>query len=152
ILDFADPVFPPAVATMRAKLSGLAERRPLVPEALMEAAVEQTGLDDFGDLSFVDPLEALCAGCRETAGLSAMGVVSSHTHLTLLLRNRLILEQALKDEPAIHEVTIDRPIFVVGLPRTGSTHLHNLISADISVRTLPYWEAMEPLLPKAERT
>ena len=46
---------------------------------------------------------------------------------------------------------IERPIIICGLPRTGTTHLHNLISADPAMRSLPYWESLEPVLPEAER-
>jgi hypothetical protein len=43
------------------------------------------------------------------------------------------------------------PIVICGLPRTGTTHLHNLLSADPALRSLPYWESLEPVLPDGER-
>ena len=116
----------------------------------MSTAREQTGLDDFGETDFLEALDVLCAACRE-GDLSAMGKVATHTRLVGLLRNRLLIQQALASDPQIEQVAIDRPVFIVGLPRTGSTHLHNLIAADPSVRTLPYWEAMEPVLGPHER-
>src|SRR4029077_15906308 len=46
---------------------------------------------------------------------------------------------------------VERPIVICGLPRTGTTHLHNLMAADPALRSLPYWEALEPVLPATER-
>jgi hypothetical protein len=47
-------------------------------------------------------------------------------------------------------VRINRPIVIAGLPRTGTTHLHNLLAADPALRSLPYWESLEPVLSPAE--
>ncbi len=49
------------------------------------------------------------------------------------------------DHPEIHDLEIERPIIIAGLPRTGTTHLQNLISADPALRSLPYWESIEPV-------
>ena len=53
--------------------------------------------------------------------------------------------------PEILEVEIRRPIVIVGQPRTGTTHLHNLMAADPALRSLPYWESLEPVLPASEQ-
>jgi hypothetical protein len=53
--------------------------------------------------------------------------------------------------PEILALELTAPLVICGLPRTGSTHLHNLISADPGLRSLPYWESLEPVLPEAER-
>jgi hypothetical protein len=57
----------------------------------------------------------------------------------------LRLEDLIRRHPEIEEVPIARPIIIVGLPRTGTTHLHNLLSADPALRSLPYWESLEPV-------
>jgi hypothetical protein len=57
----------------------------------------------------------------------------------------------LERHPEIHAVPIERPIIICGLPRTGTTHLHNLMSADPNLRSLPYWESLEPVLAESER-
>jgi hypothetical protein len=62
-----------------------------------------------------------------------------------MLANRLRLEDLLRRHPEIEDVPIARPIIIVGLPRTGTTHLHNLLSADPQLRSLPYWESLEPV-------
>jgi hypothetical protein len=57
----------------------------------------------------------------------------------------------LSRHPEIHDVRIERPIIICGLPRTGTTHLHNLMAADPALRSLPYWESLEPVLADGER-
>jgi hypothetical protein len=149
--DLADPRFPDDVAPVLDAMAAAAEGLELTPPALMAAASEATGLDDFGDLTFVGRLDVLCTALREEAGLSPAGTVSLHTQLVSLLRNRLLLQELLTAHPEILDVRIERPLVVAGLPRTGTTHLHNLLAADRSLRSLPYWESLEPVLPEAER-
>ena len=78
-------------------------------------------------------------------------MVSCYSQLLQLLKNRLLVQDLLARHPEIHDVPVDRPIVICGLPRTGTTHLHNLISADPAIRSLPYWESLEPVLRDAER-
>jgi hypothetical protein len=149
--DLADPRFPDELAPVLDAMAGAADGLELTPAALMAAATEETGLDDFGDLGFVGRLEVLCTALREEAGLSPSGLVSLHTQLAGLLRNRLLLQALLTAHPEIHDERIDRPVVVAGLPRTGTTHLHNLLAADPALRSLPYWESLEPVLPEEVR-
>ena len=75
---------------------------------------------------------------------------SSSTRSSLgLLKNRLLVEDLIARHPEILDEGITAPIVICGLPRTGTTHLHNLISADPALRSLPYWESLEPVLPSA---
>ena len=99
-------------------------------DALMTAAAAQVGLDDFGDEDFVERLDVLLGALRDEAGLSPMGRCRPAGQMGRLLRNRLLLTDLLARHPEIHDVEIERPIVIAGLPRTGTTHLHNLISAD----------------------
>jgi hypothetical protein len=151
ITDFSAPAFAPDVVSLRDQLASLADRRRIESSELMATAIRRAGLDDFGDNGFLPALEQLCHSFREDAGLSAVGSVAMHTLLVRLLRNRLLLQHELKANPDISAVAIDRPIFIVGPPRTGSTHLHNIMSTDARLRTLPYWEAIEPVLAVDER-
>ena len=150
--DLAAPRFPPEIAALREQMAPMAQGIRLEPEALLEGATAQTGLDDFGDEGFRPALDVLCRALREEAGLGPFGVISAHGQLVGLLKNRLLLQDLVKRHPEILDVPIDRPIFVTGLPRTGTTHLHNLMSADPGLRSLPYWEALEPVLPESERS
>src|SRR5205807_10128607 len=64
--------------------------------------------------------------------------------------NRLRIHDLLGRHPEIHDVVIARPIIVVGLPRSGTTHLVNLIAADGRLRSMPLWESYEPVPEPAE--
>ncbi|MBV9935113.1 MAG: sulfotransferase, partial [Actinobacteria bacterium] len=123
----------------------------LEPDALIAAAVEQTGLDDFGPDDFRQRLDVLTTSLQKEAGLAPEGIVTNFAQLTQLLKNRLLIQDLLTRHPEIDDVEITRPIIICGLPRTGTTHLHNLISADPSLRSLPYWESLEPVLAESER-
>jgi hypothetical protein len=149
--DLAAPRFPPEIDQLRAAMAEMAPACPLDAETISAAARLQTGLDDAGDPSFSDRLEILCAALRTEAGLSAPGIVSWHTQLVGLVKNRLLIEDLLRRHPEIHDIEITAPIVIAGLPRTGTTHLHNLISADPALRSLPYWESLEPVLADSER-
>jgi hypothetical protein len=149
--DLAAPRFSPEVDALRASLVDVAPLCPVDPAALCASAREQTGLDDFGDAAFRPRLEVLCNALGGEAGLSPTGVVTWHTQLLQFLKNRLLLQDLLARHPEIHDLEIERPIIICGLPRTGTTHLHNLISSDPALRSLPYWESLEPVLPDAEQ-
>jgi hypothetical protein len=149
--DLAVPRFPSEVSAVFEAIAGLASGCVLEPAALMAKAVAQTGLKDFGDQSFREPLGVLCRALRTEAGLSPRGVVTAYSQLTDLLKNRLLLTDLLTRHPEIHQVPVSRPIVITGLARSGTTHLHNLLSADPELRSLPAWEALEPVLPAAER-
>lgn len=132
-------------------MADLAPACPLDPAALCQAAVEQVGRDDFGDDAFRPRLDVLCRSLRDEAGLSGPGIVTWYSQLLQFLKNRLLVQDLLHRHPEIHDLTIDRPIIICGLPRTGTTHLHNLVSADPALRSLPYWESLEPVLSPDEQ-
>jgi hypothetical protein len=142
--DYADPRFSPEALAMLDAMAA-APQPTLEPEALMAAAREQTGLDDFGDDLFLAPLALLCEAIPREAGLSARGRVMAGSSLVTMLANRLRLEALIRRHPEIEDIEIARPIVIAGLPRTGTTHLHNLLSADPHLRSLPYWESLEPV-------
>ncbi len=142
--DLANPVFPEAARPMREALAGYGAILELTSEALLATATERTGLDRWGDRSFVERLDVLTASLREEAGLSDVGVAVVFEQLVGNLVNRLRLEALIAEHPEIEDIEIARPIIICGLPRTGTTHLHNLIAADPNIRYLPYWESLEP--------
>jgi hypothetical protein len=149
--DLAVPVFPPHVVEMRAAMAGMAVLAPLEVEALLAAARDETGLDDFGDERFVARLRILTHALATEGRLSDVGRVMAHRQLVQLLKNRLKVEALVRRHPEIAREPIRAPIVIVGLPRTGTTHLHNLIAADPGLRSLPYWESLEPVLLDEER-
>ena len=149
--DLAEPRFTDEARAVFGFMADAAAGLELRPEPLMAAAAEQTGLDDFGAGDFVERLDVLCTALRTEAGLTPAGIMAQHGLLTGLLRNRLLIEDRIRRHPEILDVDIRRPVIICGLPRTGTTHLHNLMSADPALRSLPYWESLEPVLADAER-
>ncbi len=123
----------------------------LEPVALMEAAAAETKLEDFGPGDFVERLDVLCRAMREQGGFNGAGVMQQHSFILGLLKNRLLIEDLIQRHPEILDQRIVAPIIVCGLPRTGTTHLHNLMSADPALRSLPYWESLEPVLAESEQ-
>jgi hypothetical protein len=142
--DLAEPRFPAPYDELLAGMAAMAPSCPLEPEALVEAAATTAGLDDFGDPRFREALDVLTRSFRTEAGLSPAGTVATHSQLVKFLVNRLRLVDLLARHPEIHDVPVPAPIVVAGLPRTGTTHLHNMLAADPALRELPYWEAVEP--------
>lgn len=113
-------------------------------ESLLAAARKRTGLRNFGDERFLEPLEVLLNALRTEAPLSAFGRLVARHFIVQLLESRLRMEELYRLHPEIEDEKIDHPIIVAGLPRTGTTHLFNLMSQDASLRWIPYWESIEP--------
>ncbi|MGZ4734740.1 MAG: sulfotransferase family protein [Acidimicrobiia bacterium] len=150
--DYANPRFSPEVQAIHDAVAPMAAELRLEPEPLLEQARAETGLSHgLDDAGFRERLDVLLGGLRDEAGLSPFGVLSDHTLVLGLLRSRLLIRDVLERHPEILEIPITRPIVIVGLPRTGTSHLHNLISSDPALRSLPYWEALEPVLPASAR-
>ncbi len=146
LADLADPRFSDEALAVMAAGAALADSVELSAGALLADAVERSGgLDDTGPDGWQEPLELLCDSLVSEAGLSRFGVVSMHAQLVQMLTNRLLVEQYVRDHPESLECPVEAPIVIAGLPRTGTTHLHNLMSTDPALRSLPYWESIEPL-------
>jgi hypothetical protein len=149
--DLAAPRFPDAMAPTLDGMTAMAAQIAFEPDDLMQMAKQQTGLNDFGVAGFVERLGVLCAALRTEARLGPIGKLTVGGLMVQLLKNRLLVEDLIRRHPEIEQVEIVRPIIVCGLPRTGTTHLHNLMAADPALRSLPYWESLEPVLPDAEQ-
>jgi len=117
------------------------------PDAFLAEARRQTRLTDFGDPEFQDPLRRLLDGLETEARLSTIGRIAARRDLTMLLVNRLRLVEDRRRSPAIADEAIRRPLFIVGLPRTGSTLLHHLLAQDPGSRVPQAWEVMTPSPP-----
>jgi len=130
----------------------MAEGLALDADELHRLATEQTGLSDFGPREYTGRLDVLLAALNEVEGLTPAGLINLHTQLLQLLKNRLRLTDLLVRHPEIRDVELLPPVIIAGLPRTGTTHLHNLLSAGPAFRSLPYWESIEPFPDPAEGT
>jgi Sulfotransferase family len=123
---------------------GLTLRVDLDPAGLMQAAMERTGLAHFGDPTLQDRLAAQCRATDADRGLSGGGRMGVRQRLLALLCARLRFEDYLARYPEALDVPLEPPVIVVGLPRSGTTHLVNLLAADSRFRSLPWWECGEP--------
>ncbi len=121
-------------------------------ETLLRTACDNTGLSDFGEDDFRAPLAMLLAGLEEEANLSLLGRIMARTDLVTTLENRLGLVALLKRHPEIAEQRIERPIFVVGPPRSGTTIFHDLLVMDPDNRVPLTWETARPLPPPQTAT
>jgi hypothetical protein len=128
----------------------LADDCPLEAGRLHRQATEETGLTDFGPADYEDRLGVLLAALREVDPVTPAGRVIFYSQIVQLLKNRLLLTDLLTRHPEIHDIELAPPIIIVGLPRTGTTHLHSLLAADPALRSLPYWESVEPFPMPAE--
>lgn len=124
----------------------------LIPEHLMATARERAGLEDFGDSDPGPALGKLVSACEAEARLNAIGRLALRGDTLRVLRNRLLLQRDRKQHPEIEHQPIRRPIFVVGLPRSGTTFLHRLLSQDPANRVPLTWELMLPSPPPESAT
>jgi Sulfotransferase family len=149
--DLAEPKFSPEAEQIRDMMATLAADCPLDADALHARAIADTGLDDFGPDDYRERLDVYLAALHDIDGIHAPGIVNFFGQLSQWLKNRLLLTDLLTRHPEIHNVELLPPVVIAGLPRTGTTHLHNLLGAAPSFRTLPYWESFEPFpLPSEE--
>lgn len=120
---------------------------PLDEESLLAAARRKAQADDFGDESFHEPLRRLLASLENESRLKPLGRIGARTDLIQMLVNRLEMERDRKSNPAIADQEIRRPLFITGLPRTGSTFLHGLLAEDPANRVPIHWQTREPSPP-----
>jgi len=117
----------------------------LSEKAVLAAAVDRTGLDDFGPDDFRVRLRLWLEEVDGDPERSGLGRLMLFRDCVRHASNRLRIRHLLLGHPEIHDVEITAPIVVVGLPRSGTTHLVNLIAADTRLRSLPMWESYEPV-------
>ncbi len=148
ITDLADP----GLTTEQIEMRDLAERFPVVfsVEGILAAARDRTGLDDFGPDDFLERLAVLCIAVDEDTSLAASGRAGVYFDFVRYASNRLLIQDVLRRHAEIRDVAIVAPIVVAGLPRSGTTHLLNLLAADRRFRSLPYWESCEPVARPGE--
>ena len=118
--------------------------RPLSAIELVERAQHRTGLTDFGGAPFEEPLRILSESLEREARLSAFGKMAARWDMVRFLSNLLMLREAEKQRPAILRQAVDQPVFITGLPRSGTTFLHHLFAQDPSNRFVRCWETIYP--------
>src|SRR4026207_1648496 len=130
---FRPPMVIRAFNRFGAMLNGKVSRR-IPPEELIETAKRRANLNDFGDGDFREPLGRLLESCWRDAHLNVIGNIALRSDVPRILRNRLLLQRDRSLQLKIAQHQIRAPLFVVGLPRTGTTFLHTLLSADPASR------------------
>ncbi len=115
--------------------------------AVVRRAVRRTGLEDFGPESFRPGLRRLLGSLETDARLNFFGRFFAQRQVLELLQHRLRLVDHRKRHPALADERIARPLFVVGLPRTGTTLLQALLSRDPAHRSPLSWEVDDPCPP-----
>jgi hypothetical protein len=119
---------------------------------MLSTAMRRTGLRDFGDPAFRDPLERLLRSLDREASLNLVGRIAAREDLTGMLVNRLLLEHDRERHPGIAQEAIRRPLVITGLPRSGSTFLHGLLAQDPASRVPLHWELRFPSPPPQKST
>lgn len=113
---------------------------------LMKDAMDETGLNDFGDLDFVSNYMTMFATKSHSSfKFSNLGYIGAKIEMGLTFQRRLKLVQYLKTYPEVASVPVRSPVFVMGLPRTGTTYLHRLLSLDPDTRAPLMWELLNPI-------
>ncbi len=146
IYRLRSPIAIRALNRFGAMLNGKVSRR-ILPEELIETAKRRANLNDFGDGDFREALGRLLESCWRDARLNVIGNIALRSDVLRILRNRLLLQRDRSLHPEIAQHQIRAPLFVVGLPRTGTTFLHTLLTADPANRAPLTWEVMEPSPP-----
>ena len=119
---------------------------------LLDAAVRAAGSDDFGGSGFLEGMAVLLDSVEREANLNTLGRISCRKTLLRYLENRLRLTEYRNQHPELASEEIERPVFIIGLPRTGTTILFNLLSQDPGHRPPLSWEVEWPVPPPEPAT
>src|SRR5438093_1688960 len=117
---------------------------------LISKAKRRCGLEDFGGGDFFEPLSRLLESCHREGRLKVIGKMALRSDVVRILGNRLLLERDRQIYPEIARQEIREPLFIVGLPRSGTTLLHILLAADPAHRAPLTWEVMSPSPPTSQ--
>ena len=142
IEDLANPILTPF--QQEAKDYGETLKLNLTTEAILNAASNNSGLKDFGNEAFIERLEVLMQSIMNDEGLAGIGRFGIFNDQVRYAENRLKFEKFKKDFPQYENEVISQPIIIIGLPRSGTTHLLNLMASDSRLKSLPYWETLRP--------
>lgn len=113
-------------------------------DELHATAVGLTGLSDFGPPDYLPGLEKILFSYAREAALTALGVRLAREELVAILVARLFSEAGWRQYPEYSKVPIERPVFIIGAPRTGTTLLHRMLTADPRHQGLEMWLGYAP--------
>ncbi len=119
-------------------------------DSVIEVAVKRTGLSDFGNTSFLEPLGIIIKSLNASQNLHPFGRFFARQTIINSLCNRLYIENEWSRHPDLKNISITGNLIILGLPRTGTSYLFNLLSCDSNHRCLTNWEAMHPVIPEGK--
>lgn len=126
----------------------------LVADALVEQAMKDTGIREFDNDSYREGLEVFVASFNEgiaNGWMSEGGIARAAADTLHYLRGRLKVSQYLRENPELLDRGVEKPVFVMGIPRTGTTLMSNLLAADPARRSPLTWEIDDPVPPVASK-
>lgn len=146
--------YPPHIRMIDAAI-GLADRLgagicDLDLDDILAAAKRKTGLEDFGDPAFLEPARMVVDNANNLGFTHLARAAIRGTYVKAAV-NRLLMADAQRRDPSLREVKVQRPIFVLGFPRSGTTLLQNLLAQVPSRRGLQFWELITPFPVHADR-
>jgi hypothetical protein len=124
----------------------------LTADSLVEGAIKETGFSEFGGDSWREGLDVLLDALANEGELHEAGEMMLGVRLGRLLASRLRIEDWYAQHAEVDDDEIEGPLFIVGLPRTGTTALSQLLSADPQIRSLRLWESGNPVPPPEAAT
>jgi hypothetical protein len=124
----------------------------LCVQDLLDSAATETGLDELGSETFLEGLSRLVDSLNSEARLHDTGEQILALRLRTLLANRMRIEDTYRRFPSIDEEEIEGPLIILGLPRTGTTALSQLVACDPQIRSLRLWESSSPVPPPEAAT
>ena len=116
----------------------------LEADELLDEATRRTGLADFGGDAFAEPYRIFVKALDEEAKLHPIGRILARGDVRSWLENRLLLTDARRRSPEIAREQVRAPLFITGLPRTGTSILHELLAQDPAHRAPLHWEVRRP--------
>ncbi len=141
------------MAALQASLFGIADKiahqtgfgRTLpAAEKLMRRAAQSAGRAGFSDPSFIEPLRRLLAAYQNEADLSLFGWFAVRWDISRCLVNLLRLDEEEERSPDILRIPVKSPVFVTGMPRSGTTFFHMLLAQDPGNRVPLCWQTIYP--------
>lgn len=143
------PPHPEWLAAMNAEGSylNLSAVVPLDEQSLIDHACRSTGLSDFGDDLWREPFSVYVKSLEKEAQLTLMGRLMARNDIILWLSTRLNVTETLKQHPEILNEKVTAPMVIVGLPRSGTSILFELLAQDPDVGVPLMWEALQPCPP-----
>ncbi len=119
---------------------------------LIQGAVDKTGLQAFGGPEFQPALARLIDALNSEARLNDFGQFRAKMSIEAGLTDNLQIQDYILRHPEVCDEAVVRPVFIVGLPRTGTTALHHMLNQDLDNHTLRLWEAQNPVPPPRTET